>query len=296
MIYFSNVRNHIHTQTENDYCYFFMFRPHTTINRAFVKIGITEQRALNDRLSSYGGIGIYPINIYYISTSQVKNRESMMIELFKSHRDIKTDHGREYFEGPFDTMINIYAYVVLLSESLINVNPTQSELIRMYKKIDKFKYTVKYINSKILYTFYLLTSVIEPTDNINVTQVSCDGCNRMFKDARGLSVHKKRCRPDYSTTCNYCQHTYKTIYNLNDHYITCIPYHVAKTKEEYETRITDMQATYEEKINELQLKYNHINIVSDIKYIKNLESKINQLEAKHKIISQRMMSLAEELL
>ncbi len=88
----------------------------------------------------------------------------------------------------------------------------------------------------------LVTAKIEPT---------CDVCNRVFKDSRGLSIHKSRCRSTYNTICSYCGHIASTIYRLEDHYTTCMSFKIHQVEQKYQKQIQDIHNEYSIKIDQI---------------------------------------------
>ncbi len=77
--------------------------------------------------------------------------------------------------------------------------------------------------------------------------MECNQCHQVFKDKRGLSVHQKRCRVDYSTKCKYCNLETVSIYVLENHLQVCKEYSLHKIKENTDTIVKTYTRQLEER-------------------------------------------------
>jgi hypothetical protein len=102
--------------------------------------------------------------------------------------------------------------------------------------------------------------------------LECDGCKRMFKDSRGLSVHKSRCRINYDTTCTYCNIEVKSIYILENHLLTCQEYKLHKLKQDFEKEMEARVSTIQEDLDKKDKYYMGLLFEKDKSYREQIET------------------------
>ena len=119
--------------------------------------------------------------------------------------------------------------------------------------------------------------------SIDITEkFSCERCNKVCKDKRGLAIHNSKCKDvpvETIPTCKYCNAEFKTIYSLHSHYTSCQELKIFNIKEElkihYQTILKDQQHQSEKEVNDIK---NHYDIV--IKDIQNeFTKKYSQYES-----------------
>ena len=120
----------------------------------------------------------------------------------------------------------------------------------------------------------------------------CSKCSKQCKDKKGLSLHTKRCEYTSNTTCEYCNDTYKSVYILERHLLTCVEFRLHKQREAFNKeieafnkeieafnkKIEDLTITYETKISTLK---EDLTITYETK-ISTLKEEINKIEGFHK--------------
>jgi hypothetical protein len=260
-LYFASLVSTIPLHSNSDFCYLFMFKPSLSKDYAYIKFGITEQQTLSKRFVNYQKDSIEPVNIFYISTTQVKNRESMMISLFNANSSIKKYKGREWFEGNYMLMVNIFVFVSLLSDQLIQTTLSNKQILQLFKQINTFKYTVNYVDNPIVYDpIDIELNIVSGTeenviDDIDVDSdpnFTCNSCGRICKDKKGYTNHTNKCKFNNLTAliCPACNIQCKNLYNIRKHMETCKVFKQNTETQKHEEKYTQ----YEDQLLELTTK------------------------------------------
>jgi hypothetical protein len=85
---------------------------------------------------------------------------------------------------------------------------------------------------------------------------TCIECGRVFKDKKGLNIHKKRCSGQADPICIYCNTTFSKSSRVESHYINCIQYHLFKQKEQHDKKIESIQGEHDKKIESIKTEHN----------------------------------------
>ena len=298
-IHFSSFIKYIPSHTHSNFMYFFCTKPMSSNDRGSVKIGITETQTLHKRLSQYKHtknieISIIPVNIYYITTDNVANRETILKRMMASHPDMKCYQGSEYFEGKIDSMLNIFSYIALASLDEINTLYTKKTFKSIFKRIRTIKYDVTYITEIFPYTeddndLENIVDNIESDNNstsseyqesesdtetdIISTDFPCSKCGRYCKDKRGLGIHEVVCKGTRDFICIYCNVSFCSRQSLSRHSKTCKHVNIYESKNEYKERNQSLENTIIELKKALQEKDPIVNV-----YNQSLQDKIIELE------------------
>jgi hypothetical protein len=125
----------------------------------------------------------------------------------------------------------------------------------------------------------------------------CTECGKQYKNKRGLSLHVKRCEYTNNTTCEYCNTTFKSVYIVERHLLTCVEYRLYKQKKEFEHIIAsyenDNNNLKRENQNLLQQKEESKTMIKNIK--EEEETKYNQLKQKCEKEIERLIEDKREL-
>lgn len=98
---------------------------------------------------------------------------------------------------------------------------------------------------------------------------TCIECGRVFKDKKGLNIHKKRCSGQADPICIYCNTTFSKSSRVESHYINCIQYHLFKQKEQHDKELESIQGKHNKELE--SIKREHDKKIESIKREHNKE-------------------------
>jgi hypothetical protein len=270
-LYLCHDRSSVPVDWKNNFCYLFMTKPQINDNYAFVKVGITEKQTIYTRLGQYASDGINLSNIVCITTTNVKNREKLILTLFNYHNQIKLHKGREYFEGNYKAMLNIFCYVTLLDDCSIAKSIDLDQINDLYQLIDSNKYNIVYIAND---------SVNNNNGAVKImTLYNCSKCSKVCKDKRGLSIHEHKCGislTDQTFSCEHCLFVFSTHDNLKKHMSRCKVLKEQEADEEKQAYVNTIRQEYETKIKKMETEFSllqqkHKNDIDAIKQTYDLQ-------------------------